>query len=126
MPRDATRHFNYTTYKRTILRKKLALRWFRGQERISHVSGLPHCITPGLLSLRARDTDLRRILKVALILFSQLSGRRFGAVPCIRRSWRLVLLDSVVSGKKRLTPPPRSLLWPEGIFKGEGVCVCTF
>ena len=52
--------------KSTIIKKRYAIRYLAGQERMCRVSGMAQRITPELLNLRSRDQDMHRVLKVAL------------------------------------------------------------
>ena len=75
MPHDAPHRLNYTSYsKRIILKKQLVFRWLAGQEKISRARRLAQPMLPEVLRIRARDTDVHRILKVALTSFPKVEG----------------------------------------------------
>ena len=60
--------------KNAIIKKKYALRYLAGQERVCRVSGRAQQITPQLLNLRSKDQDTHRILEVALQPWPTLAG----------------------------------------------------
>ena len=62
--------------KSTIIKNKCAIHYLAGQERMCRLSGMAQRITPRLLSLRTRDQDMHRVLKVALQPWPTLVGMK--------------------------------------------------
>ena len=79
--------------KSTIIKKRYALRYLAGQERMCRISGMAQRITPQLLNLQSKDQDTHRVLKVAL-----------QTVACASRHRSTAGLHDEVQGRWHLLP----------------------